>query len=251
MQKLIKRQKIRTGFILFSFFLFPAIFYYLSPVIIIQATVNGVISGSFIVFTLLFLASLFFGRAYCGWLCPAAGCQEALFKAVDRKVTKGYFIKWLIWIPWIGAIVYLAIKRSGYHTVDFFYYTNHGLSVTTIEALLIYYAVLFILIVLPAFTIGKRSFCHHLCWMAEFMIIGRTIRNRFKWPSLQLLIDEEKCIACHRCTNVCPMSLEVETMVKSGSMEHSECILCGCCVDTCKKQVIRFSFSGSTTTFSS
>ena len=32
------RQKIRKGLILLSFFLFPAIFYYLSPVLIIQAS---------------------------------------------------------------------------------------------------------------------------------------------------------------------------------------------------------------------
>jgi polyferredoxin len=66
-----KRQKIRKGIILFSFFLFPAIFYYLSPVLIIQASSKGIINGSFVVFTLLFFSSLLLGRGYCGWLCPA------------------------------------------------------------------------------------------------------------------------------------------------------------------------------------
>jgi small-conductance mechanosensitive channel len=37
-----KRQKIRKGLILFSFFLFPALFYYLSPFLIIQASSKGV-----------------------------------------------------------------------------------------------------------------------------------------------------------------------------------------------------------------
>ena len=73
------RQKIRNGLILFSFFLFPAIFYYLSPVLIIQASSKGVINGSFILFVLMFISSLFVGRSYCGWVCPGAGCQEAIF----------------------------------------------------------------------------------------------------------------------------------------------------------------------------
>jgi len=38
------RQKLRKGIILFSFFLFPATFYYLSPVLIIQATTQGIIN---------------------------------------------------------------------------------------------------------------------------------------------------------------------------------------------------------------
>ncbi len=87
------RQKIRKGLILFSFFLFPAIFYYLSPVLIIQASSQGIINGSFILFSLMFLSSLFLGRAYCGWVCPGVGCEEAIFAARDTKVTRVDHIK--------------------------------------------------------------------------------------------------------------------------------------------------------------
>ncbi|THB70092.1 MAG: 4Fe-4S binding protein, partial [Gammaproteobacteria bacterium] len=81
------RQKIRKGLILVTFFLFPAVYYYLSPVLIIQAASEGKIGGSFIAFILLFISSLFLGRAYCWWICPAAGCMEAMFAARDKKVT--------------------------------------------------------------------------------------------------------------------------------------------------------------------
>jgi ferredoxin-type protein NapH len=83
------RQKLRKGIILVSFFLFPALFYYLSPVLIIEASSQGIINGSFIVFILMFMSSLFLGRGYCGWVCPGAGCQEAIFLARDKKVTTG------------------------------------------------------------------------------------------------------------------------------------------------------------------
>ena len=235
-----RRQKIRKGLILFSFFLFPATFYYLSPVLILQASSQGTVNGSFVLFTLMFISSLFLGRGYCGWLCPAAGCQEAIFSSMDRKVIRGDFLKWLIWTPWIGAITLLAYRSGGYRSVEFFYMTTHGLSIGNIQGLIAYLVVLFVLIVLPAFAVGKRSFCHHLCWMAPFMILGRKIRNSMGWQSLQLKADGELCKHCHTCSNNCPMSLPVEEMVNRGNMEHTECVLCGTCVDGCKQGAISY-----------
>ena len=158
-----------------------------------------------------------------------------------RRIKKGNWVKWIIWCPWIGVIALLAIMTSGYKTIDFFYQTKYGLSIGNVYALMSYLFVL-MLIVIPAFTIGRRSFCHHICWMAPFMIIGRAIRNRFKWGSLILKSDLNKCVSCHVCTKNCPMSLEVEEMVKSNDMNHSECVLCGLCIDNCKKGAIRYSF---------
>jgi len=85
------RQKLRKGIILTSFFLFPAIFYYLSPVVIVQATQDRVVNGSFIMFLLMLISSFVLGRAFCGWVCPGAGCQEAIFLARDKKIMKGNF----------------------------------------------------------------------------------------------------------------------------------------------------------------
>jgi len=236
------RQKLRKGIILFSFFLFPATFYYFSPVLIIMAAAEGIINGSFIMFGLLFISSLVLGRAFCGWICAAGGCQEMIFSARDKRVTKGNYIKWIIWLPWISSIVILAIRGGGYAKVDFFYQTTYGFSIGGLQALITYFIVLFVLIVLPAFIFGKRSFCHHLCWMAPFMIAGRKIRNKSGWPSLRLKVEPEKCKNCHKCTKDCPMSLPVEDMVIRNNMEHSECILCGNCVDGCKFDAISYAF---------
>ena len=238
----MKRQKIRQGIILFSFFLFPAIYYYLSPVLILQASYMGIINGSWIVFILLFITSMTLGRGFCGWLCPAAGCQEALFAARNSRVSKGNMVKWLIWCPWIASIAYLAFKAGGYHSVDFAYQTQFGLSISNVQSSITYFCVLFLLIVLPAYMIGKRSFCHHLCWMAPFMILGRKIANGIYMPALRLHAGDTPCAQCQTCTKHCPMSLPVEEMVKSKTMENSECILCLSCVDNCKNGVIHFSF---------
>jgi ferredoxin-type protein NapH len=236
------RQNLRKGIILSSFFIFPAIFYYLSPVLIIEAAMEGVINGSFIMFLLLFISSLFLGRAYCGWVCPGAGCQEAMFSARKKPVTRGNSIKWILWIPWITAIAILAIRGGGYEKVDFLYQTTYGFSIGNVQGLIAYLVVLLFLIVLPAFIFGKRSFCHHICWMAPFMILGRKAGNAFKWPSLKLKADRDKCQHCHTCTENCPMSLPVEKMVNQNKLENSECILCGTCIDGCDFNVIEYAF---------
>jgi ferredoxin-type protein NapH len=74
------------------------------------------------------------------------------------------------------------------------------------------------------------------------MIIGRKIRNWFKWASLQLKAESEKCNHCHTCTQNCPMSLPVEDMVNQDKMENAECILCGTCIDGCEFDVIKYAF---------
>jgi len=50
--------------------------------------------------------------------------------------------------------------------------------------------------------------------MAPFMMIGRWIRNRFGWYSLRLAADSSECSDCKSCTKTCPMSLDVNAMVK-------------------------------------
>ncbi len=238
-----RRQKVRKGIILFTFFLFPIIFFYFSPALSIIASSEGIVSGSLIMFALMFFSALFCGRAFCGWVCSAAGCQEAIFVARDKKVTRGNIIKWLIWLPWLATVVIVAIKAGGYRSIDFFYQTTHGISISDLESFIVYNVVLFALIVLPAFAIGKRSFCHHLCWMAPFMIIGRKLRNYFRWPALQLTTSPEQCKQCHQCTESCPMSLPVEELALQNRLENAECVLCGACVDVCRHKVISYQWA--------
>ena len=235
------RQKLRKGLIISAFLLFPAVYYYMSPYLSIEATGQGIVNGSLLFFFLLFVTSLLLGRAYCGWVCPAAGCQEIISVVRTKRVKKGNFVKWLIWIPWISVIVVLIIKNRSYQKIDILYQTTNGLSISDVYGLITYLFVL-LLIALPAFIIGRRSFCHHICWMAPFMILGRKLRNLFKWPSLQLSAEAEKCEHCHTCTEHCPMSLEVEHIVQSQRMENSECILCGTCIDGCEHNVIQYRF---------
>lgn len=249
-KQLPARQRIRKALIILAFLSFPVTMNYLSPYVIIDGASQGIVNGSLVVFVLMLLSALFLGRLWCGWVCPAAGLQE-MVEPVNRKAVNGRrvdWIKWAIWIPWITIIAWAAVQAGGYHRVDLLLDTQNGISVAgspdrpIIISYIIYYGVIALIFGLAAF-VGRRGFCHTACWMAPFMMLGRWLRNRFAWPSLRLAADSGSCTDCKTCTRGCPMSLDVNAMVQAGKMEHSECVLCGTCIDNCPAKAIRYTFS--------
>ena len=239
----MRRQKVRQALMLLMFALFPLIYYYFSPYIVIMGAAEGIVVGSLIVFALLFVFSLFLGRAFCGWVCPAGATQELCARARNKnfKNEKRNWIKYAIWAPWITIIAVMFLQAGAIRAVDPFYQTYYGISITGLESAIIFLAIAS-LIAGIALVAGKRAACHTICWMAPFMIIGRKISNSVNWPAIRLEVDPSKCINCMTCTRNCTMSLDVNEMVQKQAMENTECILCGNCVDTCPKNVIKYSF---------
>jgi ferredoxin-type protein NapH len=246
MKNFINRQRIRKASIIFSFVLMPITFAYISCPIIIEGASGGIITGGLIVFILIFISSLFFGRLWCGWLCPAGGLQEIYFHINNRPANIGR-LNWfkypiflaIIFIPLISAIR----SAGGLTTIDLFYYTDHGLSIAKQGAYTIYLVQIAFITVFAVLG-GKRGFCHYFCPIAVIAIVGRMIQNLIRWPALHLLADAGRCTDCKKCSRNCPMGLDVNIMARKGSMECTECILCGCCVDVCPQQVIRYALTG-------
>lgn len=238
-----QRQSIRKIILSVFLLLFPIIYYYFSPYLIIVGASQGIVVGSFIVFGAMFFTSLFLGRIFCGWICPAGYQQELLDKFRKKRFNAGKKdrIKYFIWLPWLTVIIIMFIGSGGVKGVDFFYQTFHGISVHNVESVILFIIIAGI-IGLTALFLGNRGFCHTTCWMAPFMITGRKLGNITGLPALYLTVEKEKCIDCKMCSKICPMSLNVHEMVKSGSMEKDECILCGNCVSVCPKEVIKITF---------
>jgi polyferredoxin len=241
------RQRLRRALLLAALLLFPLTLYYFSPVIIIEGAAVGIVNASLIVFGLMFVAALLVGRLWCGWACPGAAVQELCRPLNDNSGPQGRWnwTKWVIWVPWVAAILFVVYRAGGYRGVDFFYNLEGGL--TALQQgptwVIVYYAVVAVFVGL-AVAFGRRTACRTICWMAPFMILGRKIRNLVHWPALRLRADEEACIDCNRCTRECPMSLDVNAMVRADTMENSGCILCGSCIDVCPTDAIHYTFAG-------
>jgi ferredoxin-type protein NapH len=237
------RQKLRKGIIFCVFLTFPVILNYFSPALAAMGAAKGVVSASILVFGLLFISSLFLGRAFCGWACPIGGMQEACFMVTDKKVKgkKIDWIKYVIWGPWIGLLIFLVIRAGGVGGIEPLFMMENGISVSDLSNYITFFMVLLIFLVI-AFAVGRRAVCHSICWIAPFMILGRKLRNTLKWPSLRLKSEKEKCVNCKKCTQSCPMSIDVNTLVQSQRIENTECVLCGTCADVCGSSAVRLSF---------
>lgn len=241
----MKRQKVRKLLQLVSLLLFPVTLYYFSPYLILEGGFAGIVSGSLLTFAALFAFSLLFGRAFCGWLCPAGALQEVCAQAVDKKVSGKWVnrIKYLLWAPWLLGIVLAFVSAGGIRSADFFYRTDHGISASGTGGWFMYFSVVGLILV-PALLLGRRGMCHSVCWMAPFMVIGTKIKNILGYPSLRLRAEPEKCTGCGLCSRNCPMSLDISEMVRRGRAGHGECILCGECADRCRSNAVRLTFGG-------
>ena len=237
-----RRQRIRRSIVIISFLLFPVVIYYLSPYIVFEGIFRGIANGSLVVFLMLFVTSLVSGRLFCGWLCPPGGMQECLSHAVNKKVKGGRrnIIKYVIWVLWISGIIAAFAIKGLPSKIDMLFMTTYGISIADAPSYIVYYTIVGLIAAL-SLAGGNRAFCHYVCWMAPFMVIGTKIKNFFNWPSVRLKYEREKCISCRLCNKSCPMSIDVEQMVKTGRADP-ECILCGECVDTCSKKVIGYTF---------
>lgn len=236
-----KLQQCRKAVQLLSLLVFPATFYYFSPVIPLMGAYHGIVSGGLVLFALLFAQSLFLGRGFCAWLCPGGALGDYAASARPRRLP-GLFlriVKFGIWVPWLVVLALLFVRAGGAHRVEVGFATERGFSVTSLHALIMY---LFVIGTFYAFSlgIGRRASCHALCWMAPFMMAGRFLSNRLKLSSLRLASDPDACVSCGRCAAVCPMSLPIDILAKEGDPSHRDCILCGECILACRKKSLRF-----------
>lgn len=247
--------------------LFPITIWYFSPYLIIMAAMQHVINGSFIVFTLMFVLGIFFGRLWCGFFCPTGGMSECFEQFSPKSPKQGWrnYLKYGIWFVWLSGVIVCHILGKGDYTIQPFFMTDHGISISDIYGYVIYYGIV-ILFLIPAIVHGKRANCHYICWMAPFMILGYKAGRALHLPQLKIKTKGAECVGCGTCNKVCPMSLDVESLVQAGNVKNgavgitddarmgeavssesyirtAECILCGECVSACPKNVLKYKIS--------
>jgi ferredoxin-type protein NapH len=236
------RQKVRRAALVTSLALFPVTLYYLSPMLCLQGAAGGIITGSVLVFLGQFVSALVLGRAFCGWACPAGGMQEIAALARGRRIRRRIgWIKWLVWSPWLLALVFMLLRAGGVHAVDFTYQTTNGISVADLPGI-IALVIVVVVILAPSLVMGRRASCHVLCWMAPFMVIGRKIARAVGLPGLRLTARPSACRDCGQCTKACPMSIDVAARAPGARLESQDCILCASCVDACPHGALDIGF---------
>ncbi len=233
------RQKTRRIIIYILMFIFPLTLNYFSPYVSIDGAMNGVISGSVIVFVIMLLTGIFFGRAWCSYVCPAAGIGDICLLINNKpvKIKRLAVIRFIIFTIWFLVLITSFILTGGIKEINPLHLTENYISVDIGMKFIIYYMVLMIFFILDI-TVGRRGACHSICWMSPFLMAGTLIGRMLKTPQLKVKTVNSECIECKRCNNKCPMSIDVLEYVKKGKINSLNCILCGECVDICPKKVL-------------
>jgi ferredoxin-type protein NapH len=235
------RQKTRLVLVYVSLLLFPVTLNFFSPYVSIDGALNGIISGSVLVFLAMFISGLFLGRGWCGWFCPVAGLSE-IGMTINRKpvpVKKLAVIRYSIFTVWLAILAACFVLAGGIKGINPLHLTERFVSVDEPLKYITYYLVVFILFIITVW-IGKRAACHSICWMSPFLVGGYLSGKLLHLPQLRIKSTPEKCSGCKTCNNKCPMSISVSTLVKAGEITSLDCILCGQCVDNCPNKALRY-----------
>lgn len=233
--------KVRTVLTIVSLMLFPVIMNFLSPVVPVFGAMDGVITGSLMLFAAMFLTGMFFGRAWCGWVCPMSALGDLCAKANGKPVSvkKLRIIRYIIFAVWAAVLAAGFVMAGGVKKADFLFFTESGISVDMPLKYIMYYSVLAVFIV-TNLLVGRRGACLSFCWMAPFLVGGYAAGKLLKLPQLRIKAEADSCTGCEKCAKACPMSLPVSTILKKGSVETSDCILCGECVKSCARGVLSY-----------
>jgi polyferredoxin len=158
---------------------------------------------------------LLFGRGWCGYACWTTMILDLLpFKKPAKPRKRLGFIRYIMFALSIVVVVML-IWRHEANAKNMFYLFVAGN--------VLYYVVGIILAV--AFR-DNRAFCKYICPITVFL------KPMSYFSLLRIRCDEEKCIHCGKCLEVCPMEVEVNN--NSRKRENAtECILCQKCKKEC------------------
>lgn len=237
-------QAVRRTLLYFSFLLFPITFIYFSPYLAVDGTREGVVSAGLITWLAVTVSAVIVNRGFCGWACPLGGLQEALPAALGKPLRQpkwGRASKYTIWAMWVGSIAVIASMVGGYRKVDIWFH-NPGFPPYSDLA---HYAFLFfvLLTAIPALFLGRRAFCHYLCFFSPLNILGSRLGYALRLPMLRVrVVEQSKCTQCKRCNRECPMSLDVSGMVARGAVKNRECIACGNCSAVCPAGTLGYGF---------
>lgn len=231
-----------TSFI--TFFLLPITLNYFSPVLLVQAGFEKTFSVMHIIFALMTIAAIFFGAAWCGYICPFGALQDQLpSKGKESKFMhkKRINLKYITGAIFLLLILYPIIRYGFQSVVIFYHMEDTRVTLDSMHGLILYY-IITCSIILICMLFGKRVWCRYFCPMYILNYIGIKISNLLKLPHIKISSDRNKCVGCQKCNNSCLMGLDVTDMVKSEKWKYNECIQCGECINICNTHALKREF---------
>jgi len=174
-------------------------------------------------FGISLIAALFFGRVYCGYMCPMNTILPSIEKISKRLgIQSDEPPKWLEkgMLPWIAlgisVIVMIGFKKALQINIPIMLIWLGVSAVVTLR----YPPAVFHNLICP-FGVLQRLF-------------GRGLTFEKK-------VDATKCIGCKKCEKVCPsLAIRVSDQDKKAYIKTVQCFQCNLCSDVCPVSAIHY-----------
>ena len=164
---------------------------------------------------------LLFGRGWCSYACWTAMILDLLPYKTPASPRKNIgWIRYVMFVLSLALVVLLIYLGKGNKTTMFYLFVAGNV---------LYYAVG---IILALALKDNRAFCKYICPITVFL----KPMSYFSW--LRIKCDEEKCIHCGKCIEVCPMDVEVNRNARNRK-NATECILCQKCKKACPVNALK------------
>lgn len=164
---------------------------------------------------------LFFGRGWCGYACWTAMILDLLpYKQPNGPRKPIGYIRYIVFACSLILVVVLFLIGEATPSVMFRLF---------ILGNIIYYVVGIALAIVFR---DNRAFCKYICPITIFL------KPMSRYSLLRIRYDEDKCIHCGKCLEVCPMDVEV-TNDSRKRKNATECILCHNCTRACPVKALK------------
>jgi transcriptional regulator of nitric oxide reductase/ferredoxin len=176
----------------------------------------------FILWGWVAVAMLFWGRVYCGWLCPFGALQELIARAAQalgvRQIQVPFAVHERLWptkyIIFLGLFaVSLSSMTLAFQAAE----VEPFKTVWTLRFLREWPFVVYAVGLLAASAVIERFFCRYLCPLGAALAIPARLRM-FEWLKRRPQCGRE----CRICATKCP----VQAIHPEGNINPNECIYC-------------------------
>ncbi|MEE2898282.1 MAG: 4Fe-4S binding protein [Gemmatimonadota bacterium] len=167
--------------------------------------------------TFTVIATLLFGRIFCGFLCPFGALQDLLDKIVparlQKEIPQGVHDR-ALWVKY-GLLAGILIPAlAGSHTSLYQYVEPFGTVFFPSTSVLLWAIALAFLV---ASAIVPRFYCRYVCPLGAALAIGSLV-------SLKRIRRVEQCSHCKVCEQNCPTGA-----IRDERVDFKECVRCNVC----------------------
>ena len=192
-------------------------------------------------FSVIMLTTFFYGRIWCGYLCPVGGLAELGSRVMNDRwklefrslpqvqIRYGYFGFFLVAMPALGISActlcnFITIPRlvealSGEYRGMVYLVSSVGL------------VNLGLLLILGFFASKGRAYCQFMCPIGAADGLVNRLGAKLKFTR-RIRIEKERCTGCNICARDC-MCGAITMVDKIAVIDQLSCMSCHECVDVC------------------